>query len=525
MKRIALILTLIAVMPLNSSNEQELGASSSSSGSQQEESDSKIIAAHIQAMRAIKEYAKKAKAGDAQASSSASSQSQASPHISQTDSYVQLIAHGKLPDVASIPVELVHQIIGRERAMADTHYVFYNAQAPEIIPLQDILKETTNWLHIRSVAQGFELVRTPERKHDIEEELYAFMTKIFIKHGGNNFDAIPGIREIVLSTNLSLFGNSLEPRLTGSSTFYDYFANATSGRSNIDVKNLLDSFAKQFNFNEKFIADLTAIAQQEASETKNGELLQIFIPKNLVDKVAWLSIKGGGFTSETDVTPGVPGKAVVPIMTGETFEEFLEAKNALKEETTSLEASQPSDDGPPSIEKIRERIQQQRAGIEKAEKAVESYTENIRKKHGIQGQEPWLMMQKSKISHLLELYQKRPQELLDRLDILRTIQQQTNPAEAAAHPLDPRHVFDELQARLLITTKTLFNPEYGIKIYRYTTIPEGIKQKYDEQIKKVVKEMMPDWIKQRITKVSVDADLESNTEAEKLIQQIKQHPR
>jgi len=469
--------------------------------------NAKTIAAHIQTMRAIK-------AGKDNKTTSVPSESHC-----QTDSYVEVFPAFK-PEIQFADnkkiLDLVVNIIQQERNMAETHYAFYHAQKKEFLFLQDIIKEIINWLHIKAVGAEFEFLRTPgDKQFDIEEGLYDFMAKKFEQYDAHMnafFDHATEMITLLLSTNLALFANRT---FKGESSFYDYFLPSKSYAA-INIDDLLRSFTDQFKFNQTYITQIIDLTKKEASITENGLLQQIFIPKDLVDQVAYLSKQGGLFPSEakhtaaTDYKHIEPGKAVLPIMTGKSLKEIEAIKKTLL---------------PPQQDDFKELSSTERAAFNWKEQ-MEYFRK--REQHNKQNafKQPWYIMKESKISPLLELYQKHPQTLLDKLvvieeqdECLGEIPGTSRAREQGCYSLD--EAFDALQARLLITAKTLLNPESGIQIYRYTTIPPQTYEEYRKKLKTIIDEMMLDWIEQRRAEGGVGA--QSTVPAEKLIKYIKQH--
>lgn len=67
---------------------------------------------------------------------------------------------------------------------------------------------------------------------------------------------------------------------------------------------------------------------------------------------------------------------------------------------------------------------------------------------------------------------------------------------------DPKSLkgIEHLQARILLSNEMLLNPESGVIIYRYTTIPKETLQEYDRQLTDIVQKIINKWIESNILK-------------------------
>lgn len=61
---------------------------------------------------------------------------------------------------------------------------------------------------------------------------------------------------------------------------------------------------------------------------------------------------------------------------------------------------------------------------------------------------------------------------------------------------DPRKINDlnTIQGRLLLSNNMLLNPDSGITIYRYTTIPENKMIEYEKELSKLIDKIVLDWL-------------------------------
>ena len=185
----------------------------------------------------------------------------------------------------------------REQKFNDTHYVFYNATTNIWRIPQDLFLKLFLQPRRHDRIQSFRVFRFTNAQ-DISPEEY-------IKDIMNRFGMIDDTKrlekEYLMSTNLALFGNVDNP---GESSF-TYWLDARSNTS-VDA----DSIRRVFKFfglnNEVQMKEILALDQYLQGEsvqlllkTKNaqkeyvnkwpGTLYQIFIPKEIVDQVAYLS--------------------------------------------------------------------------------------------------------------------------------------------------------------------------------------------------------------------------------------------
>lgn len=431
------------------------------------------LASHIQTMREIKSKATQqtsAAEKEKRQSAPVHSQSQTDAYLSITELKAEVDKNfGK--EIAERNLQpLINQILQQERDLADNYYVFYHGQKMGLKIVQDVVREIMSWLNITTFGKGFEFLRTPGlEQFRIEKDLYDFLAEKFKQYDAHinyKIDTQNEMVELLLSTNLSLFGNVFN--IKGGECSFDYFLRGFSF-SDVSPEELLQEFLRTFGFNQSYLPKLTKLYPAETS-FKGGLLQQIFVPKNSVDKVAYFSGVGGmpplapAKTASRSWT-GDPGELLTPIMSGKSVSE---------------------------IEEMRKTLYPQ-------------------EKFFWEQSEPWFMLKFSKISKLLELYENSPQTLITELGNI--------PSKAAKLPGFEK--FDELQARLLITEKTFLNPESGIKIYRYTEIAPKIEHEYGINLTKIINQMMLDWIAQK----QKESAASGSSSAEKLIKYIQEHPR
>lgn len=192
--------------------------------------------------------------------------------------------------------KLYKNVVEKERAYNDTHYVFYNAFSNEWRVPQDLYLKLYASLHPLTIdIKDFRAFRWLPVNHQTPKEL---LKKELLEFGMIN-DNIWRVKANLLSTNLALFGNVGFP---GECTF-EYFLNAKSNtKVSAEIfESILDIFMKPFPSPDgprstlyKYIPQLQNLDKYLVSKKiSNGKepqtLAQIFIPKEMVDQVAYLA--------------------------------------------------------------------------------------------------------------------------------------------------------------------------------------------------------------------------------------------
>lgn len=180
--------------------------------------------------------------------------------------------------------KMIDQIIDREYQYGNQYYAFYHGQSRSFRVLQDFLKEIYALEKIAAPLKDFEFLRV---RHKAEKALnqLSFIDKEegaslgFHTWNDHRSDLIKNM----ICVNLALFGSMSNP---GEYTF-SYFKNSTS----LDGLHVLESVIKDlftdFGFDHAYIAELKAM--HSLITTTEGNLFQIFIPKDKVDQYVYLS--------------------------------------------------------------------------------------------------------------------------------------------------------------------------------------------------------------------------------------------
>jgi len=178
-------------------------------------------------------------------------------------------------------------IIRLEVKHKETHYVFYHALTKAWLVPQDLMLELTRGLRpLTSRLPKFRFLRWQDFEKQTASE---FLMKEISAEGLIN-DNSPEHRASLLSVNLALFGNV---GFEGESTF-DYFVKPKSHATvNPDI---IKSILKIYDAPETYLNDILALDEKYLSPEKARgakpepqALLQIFIPKQLVDDIGYVA--------------------------------------------------------------------------------------------------------------------------------------------------------------------------------------------------------------------------------------------
>ena len=179
---------------------------------------------------------------------------------------------------------LIDTILNQEKALAETHYVFYHAQQGDFRVLQDITKELMARMHLKGFSE-FAYLRSPSNCFDNKEGVEEFLDSSKDRIAKDCcFDHGTDMRKKLVSVNISLFGNYAN-KDCGESTFQFFLKSSNIGY--FCKKELIKAFFIEHDFNPAFIEKI--VDMHKLIKTTEGNLLQIFIPKNQVDKCAYLS--------------------------------------------------------------------------------------------------------------------------------------------------------------------------------------------------------------------------------------------
>ncbi len=186
-------------------------------------------------------------------------------------------------------LDLIASVLAKEGELKKTHYAFYHAQTIEWRVLQDLYRKLYEKFSLKGgKLTNFEFLR-------FEQSEYAKTPTEFLQEqtkGDEGYDLINDndnekkLFLLLLSANLALFGNiSFQGECT-----WEYFINNTTRKTpgKEHIENILNTFGATHDYIDD-IMGLNDLLQL----TPEQQLFQIFIPKNLVDTLAYLSFLEG----------------------------------------------------------------------------------------------------------------------------------------------------------------------------------------------------------------------------------------
>lgn len=188
---------------------------------------------------------------------------------------------------------LIQTLIKQERAHSSTHFVFYHGQQGYLRLLQDFLKEMYQLFALKEL-RDFTFLR-PWHNAEPSFEVNRFIDSCNQKGYWN--DAEPDIMKKMMCVNLALFGNTTD---FGECT-WNYFINNTNIMPP-DLEKIFNDIFAYFDFNATYIQQLLNLENE--TKPAHGNLLQIFIPKDQVNKYVYLS-KPYGIPYQEPIAPDV----------------------------------------------------------------------------------------------------------------------------------------------------------------------------------------------------------------------------
>jgi hypothetical protein len=206
---------------------------------------------------------------------------------------------GLKPGEASDCKRLVRDLIlPREKEFSSDYYVFYHAQKVEFSILYD-LERYLSELFTEKTTEDFEFLRP-------ESDYYACggtADDFLKKHNYRINNRTPDMKKILLSVNLSFPGD-----LTYHSSSLYYYLRSKSSKAPllwVSTENAITSFyptIRDDNGGKELLSSIKSqiydlenefLEQRLYGQLEYGNVLQIFIPKHLVDQCVYFSKRGG----------------------------------------------------------------------------------------------------------------------------------------------------------------------------------------------------------------------------------------
>ena len=188
--------------------------------------------------------------------------------------------------------KIMNKVIAKEIELQDDYYVFYHGQKREFLAMQNLFESLYEFFYKKAFID-FLMLRVPEEEH----YKYKVLDKFFNAFGRMFHDGQENIRKLLLSVNPSLFGNTYSKTDGGLSSTLYYFI--TSGNANYTdfskYSKQVFSFFKISSDFDKYKKDLDKLFQilSEDEKTKSGLIIQIFVPKKVVNDIVYRAYAGG----------------------------------------------------------------------------------------------------------------------------------------------------------------------------------------------------------------------------------------
>lgn len=202
------------------------------------------------------------------------------PTLTQTQAYLQVYKQ-EVKDTFDADLNthkvLIDTVMAKEQELSKTHYAFYHAHNRAFIILQDFMKLLHEYLRIIKVSDF-----VPLRLKNVHAVAGVNNAEGYLDAHSDIDDHDEKTRSHMICVNLSLFGNHDS---LGECTFYYFISDKSISHASLSDR--LKPIFSHYGFNESYIAQLTHLITYLESST--GNLLQIFIPHDMVDDLLYLS--------------------------------------------------------------------------------------------------------------------------------------------------------------------------------------------------------------------------------------------
>ena len=184
--------------------------------------------------------------------------------------------------------DIIDQCLKKEQELKKTHYVFYTA-IPHLRLFQDITRKLYKYVVGKNGAlrnKAFQFIR-----YTYNDPVYSEQKNVTdllineITKNGIIDDNVTRLKTILVSTNIAFFGNV---GFTGESTYY-YFNNPQPWAR--AKREWLNACLTSFGFSKKYAEELLQL--QALTKRDTGDLFQIFVPKDKINVIGYLSWRQG----------------------------------------------------------------------------------------------------------------------------------------------------------------------------------------------------------------------------------------
>ena len=207
-------------------------------------------------------------------------------------SHVSIVKHNWLKSLYQHKMckHIIVQMDQKEQQLSDTHYVFYHGQDKKFLIIHDLATLLAASHDKAYISDDFLLLQfKPDALATVNAQ--EFIDAKEVSDGKkadtwvDNHDF--SLKNNLMSTNISMFGNSLIPWESS----LTYFINSVS----VDMsayKKAINKLCQHYNMTDTHIKRIHELAQI-ANDNQFGNLFQIFVPKDAVDKYAYLAYPYG----------------------------------------------------------------------------------------------------------------------------------------------------------------------------------------------------------------------------------------
>lgn len=330
------------------------------------------------------------------------------------DRFTQTVAHLSLESIR----ELIEKIYGdqvtpffniiasaivQEQKLKDTHFVCYHGTDSEWMVAQDLYTQLYKYLYPEEkISEEFKFTRFAEESigHETAQD---FLVSELQEKGLINDQGAMGA--VLISTNLALFGNVSS---SGECTWEYFLESKSHYKPTVELyKKMMD----HLELTDKYIEEIFAL--NDVVKTKGQMLMQIFIPQEKIDEIAYLAW-----------TRGIPAhQKTIKWILGNVPNKAWESVK-------------------PVMEQLTEQF--------KTEQEKNSMFKEIMDEAKKGGFSPHAY---------LKMYRNKPWEV---------------------------EGINYTQARLIVTPDMLLNPEWGIKIHRYTTLSRETLKEYNDKLNAII---------------------------------------
>lgn len=203
------------------------------------------------------------------------------------------------PNALSHYAHLIQNIIAKEEQYKYTHYVFYHAEDPRVRILQDFNSELCILRGLCTETKSYIPLRTFGPKYFGLPNINSWMDSKahYLTNVTKQFNNQPDVQPFLLAANMALFANVAR---MGSNTFSFFLAGfSAKAPYELILNEILEPIISNNTKRNLVVNSLLPKLSQLTTllSEKRGNLIQIFIPKNLVNDLVYLSRQQGYYWS------------------------------------------------------------------------------------------------------------------------------------------------------------------------------------------------------------------------------------